>query len=510
MYNLNFVPGYNVIRKFFPYIAIVVTFYSIFGGIQKSKFGFVDDHEIVTFNESISVKTDQFSNFFNSIYRKTEVGQFGKYPRFRPSYYFLRFSEIQFFKLNAAKYYKFRIFIGIIFFCYIFYFLNRFFYTIPLLFGIFFLLSDFYWTDIFFRIGPAEFYCLVGLLLLLMAFDLRFNANTKMALYVLAMLILLGSKENFFPFLIFGLYLLFDDFYHSKVIRPLLIAMFSLPCIYAMIIVWSLLLNFSNAPVDIYGNSVTFLDRFNKFLEIFFHAEFWILLLISSYVEFTGSNKFNIKLRLFFHFALLNFIFNFIFYNGNWPDMNRYNIPGFFLYKFATMLFILKSLSCRTDEFNSKMIIVTSITLILPFQGGTFRNISEKMNSDLFAREKIYFNLNYLKQVYNTESDAVIILPSHPFDHELTWSFVTQMHNLVPALFFYVEPVIPEQKNVILFEGLTNDLYSKSENGDVTWHILPKRNQKKSYEKCFIVTFHSLGSLEKRSNCKSSILINFE
>jgi hypothetical protein len=498
-------------RYLIPYILIVVTFISLFGGVKNSPFGFVDDHEIFTFHQEMLPSVGGLANFFPAIYSKTEIGQFGKYPRFRPSFYFIRFAEIYVFKLNAAKYYRLRIIIGALFFCLVFYFYKSYYYSIPVLFGIFYFMTDFFWSDIFFRIGPAEFYCLVGLLLVLYSFYFNLSSHVRMFLYTFGMLILLGCKENFFPFMLLGPFLIWDDARLRTKVNFTFIFLYLVLIAYCSIIIASLLFNFLNAPVDIYGNSVSFSDRIAKVFGIFSSINFWILLLISLSSEALKIDKFSYKLRLFFHFTLLNYLFNFIFYNGNWPDINRYNVPGLVLFKLTILVFVLNILANRKAGLFDRMHVITAILLfMLSIPESTFGKLKEKLDIDVAYRQRIQFNIAYLKTFSVDDSDAMILLPSHPYDHELVWSFLVQMHQARPESSKFLKPQIPNQAGVQLFEGLTNDLNVKALNGDPSWNIKPLKEMKLKYEKCYLIFFHTVKKFDQIPNCKTSIPLSFE
>src|SRR3989339_1434051 len=88
--------------KIFPLLVFLLFGYYLLGANFTAKLGIIDDHEVSWFmGEKGKVEITDIPQVLS----RTELGQFGEYKRFRPSYYLLRVIETVAWGNNAGAWY---------------------------------------------------------------------------------------------------------------------------------------------------------------------------------------------------------------------------------------------------------------------------------------------------------------------------------------------------------------------------------------------------------------------
>ncbi|WP_232227634.1 hypothetical protein [Leptospira wolbachii] len=316
--------------------AFLFSFY-IFGPNFKAKFWLIDDHEIFFFLGSV-IDQNGWSDFLSTLVDRTEVGLFGVSTRYRPSYYFLRLVEVFLWKDNAILWYLFRFFI-LVSFVYSLNLLFRFFLSTPVALAWTITCFSFtYWSDIYSRLGPGETYVTLGFAIFItVTFTwerrIRYGIFTAV-LQVLALVIMIGSKENMVLVAFLPIFFLYDKddlkykfkYYHILYLIPFLVS---------MVIVLAVIKATSLNPVDINGNSAQISDRLSRIVG-FMNNSLFLQPLILGFLLCVGLIVKTKSLRIvkksfqiisILIFLIINILLNIVFYGGELPQNNRYDFP---------------------------------------------------------------------------------------------------------------------------------------------------------------------------------------
>lgn len=163
----------------------------------KAKWSMIDDHETAYFLGSD--KKILFGEI-PKLLLKTEVGNYGKALRFRPSYYLVRIVESALWRDNPFLWYFARFVILSIFVFSVTFLVSRYFGLLSGIIFTLFIMTDKYWYDIWARLGPGEIYVVLGLSLYSLSLYKILNDKPKSLLFWLLFLLggvlAIGSKEN--------------------------------------------------------------------------------------------------------------------------------------------------------------------------------------------------------------------------------------------------------------------------------------------------------------------------
>ena len=315
--------------------------FGIFGRVLASKWGVIDDHEIMLF---LGRDGKLYLNEIFSTLKLTEVGDFGSFPRYRPSYYVLRLLECVMWGANPAYWYAFRLSLLILAVSLFWNFVAP---QIGWLGGGLlsaYMLSFFYWEDIFGRLGPGETYAVLGLPIYIWGLMNAFKADitkSKYILYGLAIflgsIVCIGSKENFLLLFIPSVYVVFRAF---RLQKYTLFIFASGSVLFSLYVGGAVAILMSQTGMDQYSNSVSPLARFSIFLNALFTINIFAhvailgcliivlggLLLICRHSNCLKKTIFQALLWL----VVLSVVFfsQLIFYNGAWPTDTHYDFPG--------------------------------------------------------------------------------------------------------------------------------------------------------------------------------------
>ncbi len=340
-------------------LGLVVSFV-LLGPLLNSKIALVDENDIPQYmGKAGEVKISQIPAI---VWGKTEVGEFGKGPRFRPVYYLVRVTETALWGSEGAYWYGFRIFLfgivigGLWWLC-----IQA---AGPILGSVVvaFTLSFRMWDDIWARsTGPSEQYAAVGFVLFAIGawlFVKRWQDGTSLrsAAVLLAAggIIAMGSKENML-FLEVPLAVTLLAGLWRRRLDALSAIVLILSLVAGAWIASSIAFYFTTAKIeDIYGNTVGARLLTSKWMIVTYGATVAVILTICltdrAILRYFGKEKrlqyraISRKCLICYFAVVLVFVFQLIFYTGQMPTGGRYDLPGVLALP-ALLLLLCASLS---------------------------------------------------------------------------------------------------------------------------------------------------------------------
>lgn len=357
-------------RAKITWLIVAVSFFiSVFliGGLSQSKIGLVDENDLPQYvGVSGHVALDQIPQL---LVEKTEVGQFGQSPRYRPVFYSIRLMETALWGLEGGYWYTWRILMFGAVIAAMFWLYTQLTGLVMGTISTVFTLSFAMWVDIWTRsTGVSEQYAALGLSIFavsLWALIQRWPGVLSLRPPVLGIavgaILAMGSKENM---LILELPLLVILALGMRVRRldPLSVFALVVALLVGCWIASSLVLYFLSSKVqDIYGNSVrSSLLTAKWMVAIYIAAGFAATTILFFDRKLSGKDKEN-KRRLYrmsvaryVGYALIIafvFVFNFVFYTGHIPSGIRYDFPALLALP-AILIVFLRSMERTCDVFD--------------------------------------------------------------------------------------------------------------------------------------------------------------
>lgn len=461
-----------------------------------SWWGPVDDHEIIQFlgNDQVLHVNEIWSEI-----SRTEILQFGKSSRFRPSYYFIRILETVVWGDQVWLWYLFRImsfgYFASIFFWLLSKFISKF---ESFLFSIF-LMSFQFWIDIISRLGPAEFYGFLGMAIFCHGYILiRKNINSTIPIYVMivGLASATGTKENFifFPLFIFGILYLTDKsqaYCRKRLFYILLISIFT-----SSIIFFGFIPSIIGSGKDIYQNSVS-ISPINIFSSLLKCKPLLMalcaigILKIKSYIPKNYFIAILIILILFFSQV--------IFYRNAGPFGMRYDFPGLL---FIYLIFVLLYVGSVDKLKSNKAYLITYCVL---FSLSFFKYIKPFKAFDISYRgfQKTNEFKRLISKLQNTNIKDILLEYGDPtIQYEIVYSIPIFLKNMnISKNITITEGTTSKPSNdTKLEEELLRELKTIESSGSD--YISPKKILVR--EECFSVL---LGS--ETSFCKNFIKFNW-
>lgn len=369
----------------------------------SAEFGPVDDYVILSFlgSDGEMTMTEIPAQLLD-----TEVGSWGKVARYRPSYWVLWLTESWLWGPNAKSWYTARMAFYTVSFCILYWLLRMWLGSFFALAFVVILMGADYWGGVFARLGPSEIYGFLGCSLYALGFVQKVvslkntprvsTTRAQCILMLLGAFIALGCKENFLPIagLSCGLlaYAWITDRCRPKqgsrsgADRALFGCTVAIVA-YALFIAGAISAYLATAKADLYLNSVSVDSR----LVVAKHgvaqvcrafalplagfvcvmAVAWPRLRRQSHSE---KELWELSAWTLGGMLLLIafYLFQFIFYNGNWPQFNRYDFPGMMAIPFAWLLvftYAIRSLALFVGEKRgltlAKVICLVAFLLLL-------------------------------------------------------------------------------------------------------------------------------------------------
>jgi len=488
------------------FVFLIISIY-VYSDLFYSKWWIFDDHEVFFYLGSEN-NPNSWGNFLEMYLKNSEIADFGMHSRYRPSFYFFRVLETLLWKDSYTLWYSCRFIIQIFFLLSIYRFLLGFCIPLESFLITVFLGFQSYLSDIFSRLGVGEFYCILGIILILESLRLYKKNKVVSALFlsVLGSVIAIGSKENFFFLSIWPLGQLLYSRYKKSGFLWILVGF---PIFLQAVIFFSLFLYFKESQTDIYGNST----RFNERLKILFEyiqtkdavvSGAMILFTLFATQQLNGKKK-NWSRFLLAVFVLL-LIINLIFYNGKLPANNRYDLPFllafqvillYFVY-FSILLAIKLGLCFRgTGRWKRKSIVwISALCVLIPIQGIKDLKIRTSLN-----RERTEKYTRFLERLNSFgERHSLVFVYSRTLDFEPLESLFRYMKYKGFRNRKYILDINGDIQNV-WESGLSKYVQNEATYGNVEKSILPIEALKNT-DHCILFIFEQELLSREWSQCQ--------
>ena len=328
-----------MIHKLVPIIVFAVFGYYLMGRLFSARLGMIDDHEIPYFLGSDGVIT---ITELPKVIGMTEVGAWGEYLRFRPSYYTLRVIETMLWRDNATMWFFTRYVLLVLSMWMAFRIMSQYFPKILSYLFLFYTMTMPFWADILTRLGPSETYTVLALTLF--AYGWQFG---KSGLLFLGYILAVGSKENMLfllPLLIIwtGIKLINKSLSRNELIGLILSLGFTAWIVSGIIIATS------RAGTDIYGAPISYRYRITRFVwdipKIITERSMYFSVATTAVMAFFALGKKYRKLVMVPLFCVailyLSVASQYIFYPDTIPNHSRYDYPALVLIRILDLVAI--------------------------------------------------------------------------------------------------------------------------------------------------------------------------
>jgi len=317
----------------------------LIGDLAGSKLGMVDEIDLVEFVGARGRVA--FSDIPRILLEKTEVGNFGASPRYRPFYYFSRVSETALWGLDGSSWYRWRILMFGMVIATMLWLCTQY---LGLVLGsiiTIYTLSFPMWVDIWSRsTGPAEEYSSLGTALFALGawfFVRQWQRGAKLLASSITVavgaIIAMGSKENMLLLEVPLCIALLAGVWRRRVDWGSAAA-FVIAIAFGAWVASAIVLHFIDAKVveDIYGNSLH-ADLLRSRWMVIVYKGVLIAAIGAAAMDLILRNVVDRKeLRRYRSLAWNNcfyativvavFVFNFFFYTGRIPNGSRYDFPA--------------------------------------------------------------------------------------------------------------------------------------------------------------------------------------
>ena len=478
-------------------IVLLSTFfaYYLFGMNLEANFWVLDDHEIMIYLGEDGKMALSEAPWM--LIEETEVGKFGNFPRFRPSYFSVRLFETWLWGNNPSLWYLSRLIMVTLIITIAWYVLAELIGFLPAVPVIAFVFTWPIWGDIFSRLGPAEAYAAVGLAFFFLGSYLILKEsapNSDNARYYLGWLsviagtlLAVGAKENFLLLLLIVLILLSVALHHRRTPKfALLSTLVIFTC--AGFVAYAVLSSIASLGSDIYGRSTGFFQRLSLVWDIVFTADgilflititFLIVMLLWSY-RVQDRNALRrptwIALIIVSVSYLLLYIGQYIFYAGNWPTGIRYDFPGL-LYKpvvFVTLIWyamgILQYLGVEASvEKGLRAGLLVGAMLLVGAL--TYTSIREMGLLNVRRTQNYAQKLENVSTILRNDPDSALVIESHfVLDYEtiISWGrFLQYANSIENPIFLRIHGYSSGSAETPLYENLAIQLEDASLKGEL-------------------------------------------
>ena len=336
-------------------LGLLILICYVFGRILESQWRGMDDHEIMWF---MGPESHLPLREIPSKLMLTEIGAYGSYPRFRPSYYFLRLIETSLWGKNPTLWYAARL--GILSIS----ILIGWSLTTPILGALgsallwAYALTFSYWVGIIGQLGPSETYAILGLSLFILGVvrALRNDGKNKFTPYLSSFaitagsLICIGSKEIFLLLVIPLVYLFILAVLKKNL--SLLVSV-TVGLMFAGLVASSVFIATRESGLDVYSNPISLSHRVEGILASLIEHKFInpIVVLMGVTVAVAGlyilpcltrRKKMAIRSTIFWLLVLCSLYMGqwlFYFSNGWSSEVGRYNFPGLLYLPLSVLIF---------------------------------------------------------------------------------------------------------------------------------------------------------------------------
>ncbi len=413
--------------KWLPWLIFALFGFFLVGNNFSAKLGMIDDHEIAMFLGSDGkVKVSEFVPTLMN----TEVGQWGTFLRYRPSYYTLRVLETAMWRDNAFLWYFSRYLMLVISLWLGWKILTTYFPKIVSYLFVFYIMTIPLWSDVLTRLGPSEIYAVPALLLFVYGI-----MKNKLWMIVLGYMVCIGAKENFL--FLFPILLMWSGIkiYTKKLSRNDLLATLLMTA-YTLFIVGAIYVATSKTGADIYGAQISYSERFallykyKRYIVESRHLQLPILITMAAFVKVAiiayrqGVQKL-VNNTLFKHLVVLGIVgmaiaTQYIFYNSQIPNNMRYDYPVMILFpvfQLTSLSLLIAILPKKIFRISTPLIVYICLGVIL-FSFITKRGYYHIQNRALInsqATQSFDINLLSFYKVATENPDSTFVFVSNKF-----------------------------------------------------------------------------------------------
>lgn len=440
-------------------LSVTLFSYLLVGVNLNSKWWIIDDHEIMnTIEDSYRLSPLNYFKFVAG----SETFMIGKSPRYRPARYIIYFAETMMWGKNPFIWYlvRFIIFISVLFSCW--YLVDK--YVGLIMSGVFtiYLVTLDFWPDIVLRLGPSETYVILGVAIFCLSFYGLLKAN-QIYIYWLGIFfgtfLAVGSKENMI-FMVLPLILLYVNFVRNRIKISLLGKLsLMLSTLMIFLVAYSVAIVNHRTGHDIYQQStvisgridiaqrglILMLTDYKIILPILLISLLLLVINIAPRLKsYSNKSEYSYWYVGLLISMLLTYLSQFIFYNGNWPQGNRYDFPGVLIPPFLWLMVyvfinnILGKYSNKVVKYLFMFFCVSFIFFIIYNNKFVKLRTAAKKNverTNFFTNSLQYF----MTEVKNNNGCDIVFYPSDP------WSY---------------EPIV-SVKRFLLASGINNNYYVK-------------------------------------------------
>ena len=419
---------------------VALTFFFVFsflliGKNLQSKWWIIDDHEIVAYigkDFRLSAR-----DWWISL-KGSEAFHPGVSPRYRPVYYFLRFTEMSLWGKSPFGWYIARFLIFVIFQFVMWLIIRKWIGNLLSAIYVIYLLLPAFWYDLVLRLGPSEIYAVVGICLYAIGFIklwLLPTGKISWLIYIFGTLLCVGSKENF----IFLLPLICLVCLRTTLLKKWSIfgvVSWLFVFITTMFIFWAFFVSSQNIGSDIYSQTTNIYSRLlllsdglrlfsTNYIVWLFPIQLLVVLLYSVYKHiFTKQLLFKLlHFVLWYVYFIVVWISQYIFYNGIWPQGNRYDFPGvlvipiLWLENYIFLQYLLKLF--KLNRYSIFISICFGLYLFFNIYTNGFTEFREAVNNNLSRTQHFTDNMTDLTNGINHNSGCnIVVMTDNPWDYE--------------------------------------------------------------------------------------------
>ncbi len=428
-------------KLFFLLITSFLFAFYLYGANLKAQWWIIDDHEIVHFLGGAQRLYP--SEIFEKLVNDTEIGRYGTFSRFRPAYFFLRLVECVLWGGQPALWYVCRIALFAVFVFAFWFFAGKI--TDYILGGAvtLYMATFSYWTDIVARLGPSEIYAAAGIALSALGIYIIYRYRkyeAGWAVLCLGYLICSGSKENFVLFLLLPAAIFWDLRRRQRLNAVIWLGM--MVCIlWTLWIAGAIMIYVVRNAHDQYYQTTNVAERLSVLINGLAQLQVLILIggaLFFAFVRFktsksnAGISKPSGVISGAFGIALALYASQIIFYNGHWPNGQRYDFPGMLIWPILIILLVwyCKELLRRLDSpvqklFLRAVMIVAAFAPALYAPGGITYAQSES-DHNVARSSRFTEKINQIVKTSNENPGDFILIQTDKadWDYEAVESYM--------------------------------------------------------------------------------------
>lgn len=457
---------------------------SLYGPLLQARWGVIDDHEVMNYlGQDGKLTLKEWGQYVS----QSGASKPGISLRYRPVYDVFRLTEVGLWDTNPQLWYAVRLGVLILFIAVAWYVSQSLLGFIGGgLLAVYILTSD-YWKDIVGRLGPSEIYVALGLLIFSFFTHKLSQAKQHWTQWLgifVGFVIMIGAKENVVllaPLLLVPASIAYKQKKFSKTA-----AIYSiLGLAFATFVGLSILIATTKTGQDVYAQSTDATSRLSvailslkthqsKQLLVSLLLTFLFYLLALKKAKSVNLTKPTLQFVLVQIGCLGMFITQFIFYNGYWPDHNRYDFPGvlYLPIYFIALVVFLKSVLEKTklapqNIFAMIVAVYIGVICIIVMRGVVGIQVAVEQN--VVNTTAYTSRIKQLAIVLSKDPTTPVILESaNVWDYEPIYSYTVflRAHGVNNPFFLKLNGYDSETVNPGLEHNLAKELKTIEKQGD--------------------------------------------